>query len=463
MVNTVLLFAIKTSVIFRFISIDGVEDSTLLATWKKELTDLKLRTLARAADMSIKDLPSFFKPPLTLEQQLDFLGHTPNSHYDKYLLVKRNLIATRAPSLHNHLLYSPLNATKANNNYAPTSFRQRILYFLFAVTKANKEYVRRTIQYRLTDQHFVKRTPLETPKEKRRRLVKPKEQNVNKSPGLSPEAVINQYKLSEGYDIFREQMLMSGSLIVRNTGTVGGRLIMNACETKCGTIQVDKFVSLIYTKSPDQNLDLECNCPDYKRTAGDRGHELDPEGKWMDKKTRCMHVRLLYENFEDYLMQVPDVCEPEPGPLQHLQQQLRLSSLTSANAEVVVVSHSNYLILSVSLRLGDLPVFVKIHPSTHDTTSSCKCNKRIIKNRREYWLITTEKEKKKKKVEMCMHISAVTKYTNLLHQFLTKERRTDIPTRAEKIESFSKEKGKWMSASLLKHKPKQKMDEAFQR
>ena len=209
----------------------------MLNLWKTELTDIKLGTLPRPPSVSLKDLPNSFKPPLSLEQQFEFLGHTPNSHYDKYLLLKRNLIATRAPSLHNHLLYSPLNATKGNNNYAPTSFRQRILYFLFSLIKANKEYVRRTIIYRLTDQHLKKRTPLETPKENRRRLVKSRKQNVSISPGLSPEAVVNQYELSEGYDIFREQMITSGTVIVRNTGSVGGRLIMNACETKCGTIQ----------------------------------------------------------------------------------------------------------------------------------------------------------------------------------------------------------------------------------
>ena len=430
-----------------------------METWKTKLTDVKLGTVRRADDVSLKDLPELFTPPLTLEQQFDFLGHTPNSHYDKYLLIKRNLIATRAPSLHNHLLYSPLNAKKGNNNYAPTSFRQRILYFLFSVTKCHKEYIQRTIRHRLTDDNLNKRAPLETPKEMRRRKVKPKVPTVNNSPGLSPEAVVNQYKLSDGYEIFKEQMLDSGTIIVRNVSSVGGRLIMNACDTKMGTIQVDKFISLIFTKEPDGNLDLECNCPDYKRTGGEGGHALDPDGKWMNQATRCMHIRLVFENFENYLKEIPNVCEPEPGHLHHLKQQMRLSSLTTANSEVVVVSSTNYLVLSVSLRLGDLPVFVKIHPVSHDTTSSCKCSKRIIKNKREYWLLGQE-DMKKRKVFMCQHISAVAKHSNLLHQFLTQERPT---TRAEKQETFSVEEGRWKSASLLKHKPKEKRDPQFQR
>ena len=444
---------------FRFISIDGVTDNNLVDQWKKELTDAKLGTVRPPAHVCLQDLPDLFTPPLSLEQQFDFLGHTPNSHYDKYLLIKRNLVATRAPSLHNHLLYSPLNATKGNNNYAPTSFRQRILYFLFSVTKCHKEYIQRTIMHRLGSEQLKRRVPLETPKEMRRRKVKPKKATDNDSPGLSPEAVVNQYKLSEGYDIFKEQMLTSGTIIVRNVGSVGGRLIMNACDTKLGSIQVDKFISLIFTKEPDGNLDLECNCPDYKRTGGEGGQQLDPEGKWMNRATRCMHIRLIFENFENYLKEIPNVLEPEQGPLHHLQQQIRRSSLTTANSEVVVISHAHHLVLSVSLRLGDLPVFVRIHPTSHDTTSSCRCSKRIIKNKREYWLLSQE-DMKKRKISLCPHIVAVAKHTKLLHQFLTIERPKQ---RAEKCETFSKEEGRWVSASLLKHKPKQKRDPIFQR
>ena len=438
-------------------SIDGITDHDLVEKWKNELTDSNLGNTRRADNQRLIDLPGLFKPPLSLEQQFKFLGHIPNSHYDNYLLIKRDLISTRSASLHNHFLFSPMNQAKRNNNYAPTSFRQRTLYFLFSARKCNEEYVQRSIMHRLSNEKFTKRQPLETPKDQRRRIVN---KMSTKSPELSPEVIVNQYRLSDGYEIFREQMYSAGTIIVRNCSKVGGRLIMNACETKCGTIQVDKFVSLIYTKEPDGNLDLECNCPDYKRTGGEGGVELDPDGKWMDKTTRCMHVRLIFEELEDYIKDVPNLCEPEPGHLLHLKNQIRQSSLITSNSEVVVVSHINYLVLSVSLRLGDLPVYVKINPKTHDTTSSCKCSKRVVKHHKEYWLLS-RKERQNRKVFMCQHITAVAKHTNLLHQFLSKDK-GPLPSKA-KTEYFSKEKGKWISASLLTHQPKQMGDPQFQR
>ena len=425
--------------------------------WKKELTDISLGTTSRIEHHKLDDLPNIFKVPLSLDEQFQFLGHIPNSHYNKYLLLKRNLVASRAPALHNHLLYSPLNSIKKNNNYAPTSFRQRVLYFLFQVKKDMYQYVIRTIRYQLSNEHLNKRTPLATPKDKRRRTVKPKSQKT--SPGLSPEAVVNQYKLSEGYEIFQEQMLTLGTINVRSTSKVGGRLIMNACETKLGTIQVDKFVSLIYTKAPDGRLDLECNCPDFKRTSGDRGRELDPEGRWLDNTKRCMHIRLIFDHFEDDLKAVPNLSEPEPGHLQRMRQEILKSSLITANSEVVVLSHANYLVFSVSLCVGDLPVFVKIHPRTHDTQSSCRCTHREVKNNADYWI---DKDKLKRLGNhMCVHIKAVIKHTKVLSQHLTQKRRRKYIT--GKTERFCKETGRWISAAMLKHKPKEKRDPLFQR
>ena len=307
------------------------------------------------------------------------------------------------------------------------------------------------------NQDLKKREPLETPKDNRRRKVTAKPQKH--SPGLSPEAVVNQHTLGEGYDIYKQQMLTVGTINVRNSSEVGGRLIMNACETKLGTIQVDKFVSLIFTKEPDGQMDLECNCPDFKRTAGERGRELDPEGKWLDHTKRCMHIRLIFECFENDLKALPNLSEPEPGHLQFLRQQIRKSCLTTANSEVVVVSHANYLVFSVSLRLGDLPVFVKIHPRTHDTASFCKCGKREIKNYPDYWI----DQEKLERLDNCIcgHIKAVIKYPNVLNRFLQPKRPRKL--QSGKMESFCKEKGRWISASLLKHKPKEKRDPDFQR
>jgi hypothetical protein len=197
---------------------------------------------------------------------------------------------------------------------------------------------------------------------------------------------------------------------------------------------------------------LICNCPDFKKTAGKGGIAMDPEKTWITPETRCMHIRLLYENFEEDILSIPNVPEPEEGHLQYIKQKIRQSSLSSANSEVVIVSHANYLVLSVSLSLGDLPVFVKIHHRTHNTTSNCKCSKRIIRNSPDYWLKYT-------KHDLCKHILAVAKQTRLLNQYLTLKHPPKF--RKEKLETFSKETGKWNSAALLKHKPKQRDDQSY--
>lgn len=311
----------------------------------------------------------------------------------------------------------------------------------------------KSIKFKLSQEPVKKRPPLETPKENRRRK-KRKDPHHNTSPGISPEPVINQFSVDDGYHKYERQMLHSGILIVRNMSKAGGRLIMNDYETKRATIQVDRFVIVQYTFAPDE-LELECNCRDYKRTAGEGGTDLDPEGKWMGKANRCMHVRLLFQYMKESIKMIPNVAVDSDGYLSHLQDQLKQSCLTSANTEIVAVNSVNHLVVSVSLRDGDLPVFVKVHPETHNTTSFCKCSKRVIQNRPDYWL------ENRLKVDACRHIKVLTEHIQLLDQFLTQKRMKK--TRTEKIEEFSKEKGTWISASLLQHKPKERGDPAYHR
>lgn len=311
----------------------------------------------------------------------------------------------------------------------------------------------RSIKFRLSKEPLKKRPPLETPKEKRRRK-KRRNEETSISPGVSPEPVINQYKVDKGYQNYEQQMLRSGILIVRNMSEAGGRLIMNDYETKRATILVDRFVLVQYTLAPD-SLDLECNCRDYKRTAGEGGTDLDPEGKWMSKANRCMHVRLLFQYLEESIMQIPDVTVDSTGVKQHLQKQLKTSVFTSANTELVAVNAVKHLVVSVSLRDGDMPVFVKIHPQTHNTTSYCKCSKRVILNKPDYWL------KNRIDHDACSHIQVMINHIQLLDKHLIKKQKK--PTRTENIEKFSKEQGKWISASLLKHVPKEKGDPAYEK
>lgn len=427
-------------------------DEVLTGKWKNKLTDLKLLTKLRPVSVSLQELTDKFKPPLSWEQQLDFLSLVPNSHYNEYLRLKsKNVVCSRFPKLHNHLLYNPKNDELKNNNNAPTSFRQRTLYFL---SKNYVDYVMRSINLKLSQEPIKKRPPLQTPKEKRRRKSK-KIELTNTSPGISPEPVINQYELDNGYDIYKEQMLLSGVLIVRNFSQKGGRLIMNDYETKRATILMDNFVLVQYTYEPNDSIDFECICKDYKKTAGEGGTDLDPEGKWMGKENRCMHIRLLCEFFMESLEQIPKVQVEPTGILAHLQNQLHDSCVTSANTEIAKVSSVNNLVLSVSLRTGDFPVFVKIHKRTHNTNSYCKCRDRTIKHVPDYWL------QNRLKIAACAHIKAVIKHIVLLDKFLTQHKPWE-PSE-EIIEKFSRENGRWESASLLKHKPKERGDPDYQR
>ena len=443
---------------FRFISIHGInEDEPLFSAWMSALVDIKLGTYSRPATCSLRDLLSMFRPPLNIQDQFKFLSETPNSHYDNYVLANRKLASKRIPSISLHLLYNP-NNSESINTHAPTSFRQRNLYFLHMAYAKKPGYVLRCIKGRLSEQPLRQRQPLTTPKINRRRTKNPTEANV--SPGLtaiSPEGVTNQYQLTNGYELFKEQMMLEGVLLVRNLSEKGGRLIMNACETKSRILQFDKYVNLVFTKAPGNQLELECNCPDFKQTSGEGGLELDPQQEWMSPSTRCMHVRFIFDHLEAAIKELPDISqEGQEKHLDRLLQNLQESIYTIANTDVAVVSHAVYLVLHVTMSPGALGVFVKIHPITHDTTSTCKCTINFIRNKPDYWL--------HKELEnfACIHIQAAVKPIHVINKFLTKKRKRTAK-RKEKAEKFSKQEGKWISASLLTHRPKQRGDPMYQR
>lgn len=249
-------------------------------------------------------------------------------------------------------------------------------------------------------------------------------------------------------------MLTSGKLIVRQSSSVGGRLIMNSYETKLCSISADNFVMVLYTYAPGNNLELECICPDFKKTSGEGALEMDPSGEWMSNRTRCMHTRLLYEEFEESIKNIPYVTLK--GDIRdNLLQQLRESSIAASDQDAVVVSDDNLVVVSVSLKPGDLPVFVKINPKTHDTTSQCKCTNRLIRYRPKYWYTDNTQAS-----AFCKHIQAVDRNFHLIMKYMPGDQEL-VNKPKSKMESFSREEGKWISASLLTHKPKQRGDASY--
>ena len=169
------------------------------------LVDIKLGTYSRPTIPSLQDLFSKFTPPLTLQDQFQFLSETPNSHYDNYVLAKRTLASKRFPSICHHLLYNP-NNSETSNAFAPTSFRQRCIYFLHLSYIKLPQYVFRCIKHRISETPLGQSAPLSTPINQRRRIKA--HQELDLSPGLtavSPEGVINQYKKTCGFQMSKSR------------------------------------------------------------------------------------------------------------------------------------------------------------------------------------------------------------------------------------------------------------------
>lgn len=433
--------------------LEGDSASATQILWQEKFQERLLGLQNRKKPTSLAELPNLFTPPLSLEQQFEFLSCLPNSPFDKYLCVLKDKVCLRAPSLLNHFLFSPLNEEKKNNSGAPTSFRQRNLYFLLCAKKPNEDYVRRSVILKLSGISVDLNDSRKAPKLQRKRLDAAFRENI--SPLPPQETPINQYQQLNQYETFKEQMQESGTLMIRSFTTSGGYLIMNSCHKISGAIQRDEFVNILFTKSPLGELSLKCVCQDYKNTAGEGGTELDPVGKWMTNRTRCMHIRFLYDYFENEIKEVPHISS-KPNIMQALCKQLSDSCFSTANAKVVAVSCSNFLVLSVTSQPEHIPVFVQVHPRSHDTTCFGKCKNRLIRNQPGYWLLDKLQEEK-----ACVHIRAVVEETNLLKDFLKKPR--SIKRHKEKMETFSKDAGKWISASLGTHKPRHLDDPKFHR
>lgn len=434
--------------------------------WQSKLKEVEQGIAVRPKQVPLKQLPKQYSTPLTLAQQFDFLGEIPNSHYDRYLKVCKNEVCQKNPSLLHMLLYSPKHAQTKNNNDAPTSFRQRSLYFLH-LTESKRpfdSYVHRCIIERITKpegQKPYRMSSQSTPQVKRRRNRTNQEPDIQISPGPSPEPVANKYSKEKQYALFVQYMFDYGTIIVRSHSSAGGFLIMNRYLESSGRVQAEMFVNIRYIHEPDRDVEIKCSCNDFQTSGGEGGRAMDPEQKWLSHRLKCMHVRFLYDHLEEPIKNIPDVPISEHEKIQVLTQQMHDTSITQANSKVVVISNTNFLIMSVTLNVRDMPSVVSFNPSTYETTCHGSCIlKASLKLDRKYWL----DEEPLSPELACPHIRKVADEEILIESFLalrghTKKKRK----KKKKKEYFCTRLKKWISASLLKHKPKAQTDPIYNR
>ena len=394
--------------------------------------------------------------PRTLEQQFSFLSRVSNNPYNGYPLAgKTQMLSTRKPKLHQHLLFSPLNSNdptaKTCNDYAATSFRQRTLHFLFLASKIDRNYANKFIRIKVSNLALPRREPLSTPIEQRRRYrfnrvfnnFTHTESAANEFMGATEE---NQYK------DFEEAVFTRGVIIVRAFCSTGGFLVMNDYSTRNGAFLDTKFVNLRYVKNPDGAISIKCTCSDFRKTGGVGATNFGlPDGP--NESCRCMHTRLLYSKLENSLKQIPNVrifhCP-------RLQKQLLESCHSKANASVVLVSKEDLLVLSVSKHPKSMPCFVTINPKTQHIKCLGGCKNKYSRKRSKKPYFSLDEIDTD---NLCIHVRAVIKEEDIIHEYLTNET-TETQMRPED-EEFCVKTGKWKSKALGKHKPLSETDPLF--
>lgn len=347
-------------------------------------------------------------------------------------------------------MYSPKNEEFGNNNYAPTSFRQRNLYFLHCARFLNRNYVFRSITAKLANNHLEQlgesQPSAHQPRKRRQRSKIPR----FISPLPEVEAVKNLHKSESQFIQFSQNMFENGIVVVRSQTDEGGYLVTNACVQESGALKADSFVNVRYIKEPGNEIDIKCTCYDYKNYSGEAGQSLDPDGNWMSHRTQCMHVRFLYENLEEQIKSLPDVQISKEEHLQRLTKQLYHSSYYKANSKIVVLSSDNYLVLSITRKAQDIPSIVTLNPKNFDTICHGPCLiNNVLRRPKKYWL-----ENKLTSENACPHILLLEEQSNLIEDYLEKKRQKRPTQRKEKVEHFSKELQKWIPVSLKTHKPK---------
>ena len=170
------------------------------------------------------------RKPQTVQQQFAFLSKISNNPYEPHPRAgKEPLLSKRNPSLHQHLLFSPKNSTdpdgKICNDYAPTSFRQRILHFIFFSSKLDRIYAKKIIRNKIGDAQFSLSKGLQTPINLRRRS---KKRHQNTSPRDLVTPAQNEFTHhARQFEDFQEAVFTKGVLILRAFCSAGGFLIMN--------------------------------------------------------------------------------------------------------------------------------------------------------------------------------------------------------------------------------------------
>ena len=395
--------------------------------------------------------------PSTLDEQFLLLSKINNNAYIPYALAGRhNRQSQHKPTLHQHLLFSPGNSTNPSgptcNDFAPTSFRQRTLHFLFFSSKLDYCYAKKMVEKNLCEEAFALTNSLQTPKEERRRNKK--FQSVSHF-GDTVQPALNYFNRKENlhqYDDFVEAVFASGVLLVRAFCSTGGFLITND-YSETGIFLPYKFVNMRYTIDNGGEITFKCTCSDFRKTAGLGAQDIDIPN---DDRLRCMHTRLLYSKFERSIKQIPHV---RVFNCPRLQKMLLESCHAKANASVVVVFTGDLLVLSVSNHPKSIPCFVTIHPKTHHIRCLGGC-KNVYKHKRnkkkDYGLKELDESK------LCSHVKAVIREEDLIDDFLSNDKE-DKDTLSKADEKFNTVTGKWETKALGKHKPKNKNDPDFQR
>ena len=397
------------------------------------------------------------KIPQTLTEQLQFLSRISNNPYSGYPLAgNTELLSTRKPRLHQHLLYSPLNSNDpssvTNNDFAATSFRQRTLHFLFFASKLDRNYARKFIRTKIYGLSLPPRGPIQTPIEKRRRHRFNRRRNHNETTELVQNEFQGATEESQ-YKNFEQAVFTKGILILRAFCSNGGFLVMNDYSTHHGTFFDSKFVHIRYTKDDHGQVIIKCTCSDFRKTGGIGAENYDlPTENVLT--TRCMHTRLLYSKLENSLKQIPNV---RIFDCPRLQKQLLESCHSKANASIVLVSKDDLLVLSVSKHPKSMPCFVTVNPKTHSIKCLGRCKNNFARKRSKNPYFSLDEIETEK---LCYHVRAVVNEESIVDNFLSDESKIQCEP-SQEDEEFCVETGYWKRKALGKHKPLKEHDPLF--
>ena len=392
----------------------------------------------------------------SIEEQLTFLNHVPNDHYYDYPSMTGRTRITRKKTLRQHLLFSPKVYEAAKHDDAPSSFRQRILYFLFVSHQLRPKYAKIVISSAL---NINLPTKLKT--NKKTGLKRQKRQKRTESPYPFCEGAQNVFSFQDQYTNFTETVFRDYvKLIVRCFSSKGGYLIMNSYNRHNGRIELDSFINIRFTKL-QSGLRIKCTCYDFRKTGGDTIEDLDPTGKKITARKRCMHVRFLYEFLETTINNIPNI-EITPR-CSRLQRQMDHTCKQHANKKTILVSENDSSVtFSVTDHHKTLPVFVLVNKSTHEARCQGSCRYKTLrtsnKTKHRYYLLSATTDE-----NICPHIKTLSQNQKLLHDCLKKPSHADKEKKARRKEYFSVLQNKWVSISLGRHKPKSADDPDLKR